>query len=401
VLVEAVPLARLFRHPSKAFFLVHLASALLVALGLDRLAAAGRPWRTLAAGALAAAAPLLAAPVLPSLLPSATRWFLAGFLPPGYTWPDRFEVARVVLSDAAIGGAAVAMVAALALATLAGRLAPGKAVALLAMVVAADLLRTGAGLNPMATVAFYRLSPEMEAVASSVRQAGRTFTCDPESGPGYFRARALQAEHDAWTFAVFMETLTPAFNMNAQVRTAYSRDLTMLVPENRVLAPEQVGARAFPAVVERLRAAGVASVLSLDPLSDPSARLEASVAPARIAPLTVHVYRLAEPLPLRAVAAGRLLASDERPDRLSFVAESERASVLTVRDAWAPGWTATVNGVAAPVLRAEGRYRAIPIPAGTSHVTLAYAPPGLAPALALCAMAALVLGALRAGAFGP
>ena len=64
--VEAFDLARRFRYPSKLFFAVHLAVALLVGLGADALANGARSaWRrlalaALAVGVLAASAPAVA-----------------------------------------------------------------------------------------------------------------------------------------------------------------------------------------------------------------------------------------------------------------------------------------------------------------------------------------------------
>jgi hypothetical protein len=72
----------------------------------------------------------------------------------------------------------------------------------------------------MVTPSFYELSPEMARIAADIRRdGGRAFSCDPESGPAYFRARVHHPDHDVWTFAAFMETLTPAFNMNVAVPT--------------------------------------------------------------------------------------------------------------------------------------------------------------------------------------
>jgi uncharacterized membrane protein YfhO len=63
--------------------------------------------------------------------------------------------------------------------------------------------------------------------------------------------------------------------------------------------------------------------------------------------------------------------------------------VVVVRDAYARGWSARVNDVEAPVLRANGRHRAVSVPAGTSRVVLSYRPPGLTLGLAIAAASAL------------
>jgi hypothetical protein len=433
-IVDAMPFIHAFRHPSKAFFTVHLGVALLAALGLDRMRD-GRGWRAAAAIGLALGGLLASLPALPSLFPGTARWFLAGFLPPSFTWPQRVAVSDLILSDAARGGVLAVLLALVALLVMARRLDPGRAAGAAVVLVAVDLIRTGAGLNPMVTPDFYRLSPEMETLAASLRESGgRVFSCDPESSPAYFRARSVQPEgHDAWTFAVFAESLTPAFNMNARLPSALSRDLTMLVPAERTLAPEDVGPAALASGASRLRAAGVAHVVCLESLTDPSLSWRATFTPRRIAPVSVSVYDLERPLPLRELArhvrtvadraaaleiagapgfqvgggvavegpattaddaSGSLWVVEDTPGRIQIQAETNKASVVVIRDAFAPGWHASVNGAPAPVWRADGRHRAIPIPAGSSRVRAQYDPPGFSAALAVAALAAAATGLL-------
>ena len=287
----------------------------------------------------------------------------------------------------------------------------------------------------MVTPSFYQLSPEMtHATAEIRREGGRVFACDPESGPAYFRARLQRPDHDVWTFTVFMETLTPAFNMDAGVPTAYSRDLTMLVPLERVLAPEEVGSAAFASVAERLREAGVSFVVSPESIDNPALRLREKLTPARIAPMAIHLYDVARPLPLRSVARevhraadrsdavaiasrpgfreagavaveglpqqagdgsdGRVTVRHEGATEIDLEVDTERATVVVLRDAYAPGWSARVDGMEAPVLRADGRHRAVPVPAGRSEVVLRYHPPGLAGGLIIASLSIAILLAL-------
>ncbi len=48
-----------------------------------------------------------------------------------------------------------------------------------------------------------------------------------------------------------------------------------------------------------------------------------------------------------------------------------------------------MDGQAAPVLRANGKHRAVPVPAGRHEVVLRYEPPGLGLGVALTALALL------------
>jgi hypothetical protein len=431
-LLEAVPLLRMFRFPVKAFFMVHACAALLAALGLDVLGRGeARGWRMLAACTLGVGGLLVALQWLPLLAPGGVRWFLRGFLPPSYAWADRLEAGHAITADAAVGGWCALGAGAAALLVLAGRLAPATGAWTATALLVGDLLRTGAGLNPTVTSGFYRLSLEMQAVTAELGSSGgRLFSRDPEYSPAFFRARWQQVFHDVWTFAVYMEMLTPDFNARFGVPTALSRDLTMLVPESRVLSPEEFE-QDTGAILPRLRRAGVTRVISIEPLSHPALARRAIVRPPRIAPLQLHVYALAGAPPLREVArevrragspaqaeallrepaergvvvvegeapaaagvGGRVLGAGGGSDLIALQAEADAPSVVVIRDAWAPGWEASVNGAPAPVLRADGRHRAVPIGPGRSQVELRYHPPGLRLGLAIGALSLGGLGVL-------
>jgi hypothetical protein len=260
------------------------------------------------------------------------------------------------------------------------------------------------------------------------------FTCEPEFQAPFLRVRREQPRgQDAWTFAALAETFTPSHNMDAGVATALSRDRTMLVPVERTLPPSQVGCGEPDAIVDPLRRAGVSHVLSVTPLASPDLRLLASEAPPNIAPVRVLVYALEAPLPLRDVArlvrraadartadamarqpgfqagggvavegdaedvddaSGRIVSALESSDRLELHVETSRPTLLVVRDAFAPGWSASVDGRTVPVLRADGRHRAVAIPAGRSRVVLEYRPPRRLAGLALSLGAAVLLAGL-------
>lgn len=387
--VDALPLLRVFRFPVKAFWAAHLGVALLVALALASLATAAdrRPWRRLAIAAAALGAPLALAPLLPRLLPAATAAFAARFFPPDFAEGLRSALLGRVLADAAVGGAVALAVAGVAALALRGALAPSRATGLAAALVAADLLRGGAGLNPMVTPAFFRPSPALEARLPALREE-RVFTCGLDESPAYRAGRlAHPSDHDVWSFGLLLETLTPATNVPLRVPTALSPDLTMLVPADRVLSPAEASCRDLPAILPRLREAAVRTVVSVDPLVHPDLEPAGLLAEERVAPLAVHAYRLRDPRPRASLSAGgRVVEARFGTNDVSLVVEAQEASALVVRDGWAPGWTARVDGKAAP-LRPSGRHRAVDVPAGRHRVEMAYSPPGLAAALALAGLA--------------
>ncbi len=94
------------------------------------------------------------------------------------------------------------------------------------------------------------------------------------------------------------------------------------------------------------------------------------------------------------VAAGEVHAAREGNDDLELEVTAEGPTVVVVRDGWAAGWKAAVDGRPAPVWRADGRHRAVPIEAGRHHVRLWYEPPGRDRGLVIAAVAATLLAAL-------
>ena len=402
-IVEALPLLRAFRFPTKAFFTVHLAVALLAALGADTLASGRRPaWRWLAIAGLALGGLLTGGLLLPVLAPGFVRYFVAGFFPSDETWPLRERQLAHMLHDAAAGGALALAAAAIAVVVLRGRLRPGLAVVGLAALLAADLLRTGAGLNPMVTASVYRLSPEMTAQLPVLRDGSRLFVCEPVRSRAYWAGRALHPEdHEVWTFETYRETMTPDFNLLARVPTALGEDLTSLVPLPAIPGLD-AGCDRIGMLAGRLQAAGVAHVVSLDPLADPALRERAVVAPSRIAPLSVHIYDVAAPGPGRlalvdaggGAAAGRVALVRESSDAVEIAVEAEAPALVVLRDGYAPGWRAWVDDAPAAVTVAEGHYRAVAVHAGSHRLRLAYQPPGLRAGLGVMALSVCVLALL-------
>jgi hypothetical protein len=74
----------------------------------------------------------------------------------------------------------------------------------------------------------------------------------------------------------------------------------------------------------------------------------------------------------RSWAAVRFLADEAERAELSTTASS--ASLLVLTRTWDPGWTAKIDGVPAPVLRAQIALLALVIPPGEHRVELAYRP---------------------------
>lgn len=399
-LVDALPGLHAFRYPTKAFFTVHFAVAALAAIGLAHLIERGpAAWRRFAALAGLCGIALAGAPLLPRLFPAATRYFLAGFCPPEYSSSLREAVGAFITRDAAAGGLVLLAIGGLAALVSAERFGPSAAAAASAALIAADLLRAGGGLNPSVTRGFFELSAETARFVAEVReQGGRVFSCAVDSSRSYLEARLRRGiDHESLTFAAFQETLTPDFNVSFGVRSALSIDRTMLVPESRIASPEEATCRDFPALLPRLRAAAVTHVLSLDALEHDSLEALGVLEPARIAPLRIHVYALHEPAPYVELvgASGRAARLVDKPGDLELEVVAERASRLVVREAFAAGWSAQIDGRPSPLSVADGGHCSLAVPEGTSRVRLRYRAPGALPGASISGGALLLcLGAL-------
>jgi len=405
--VESLPPLRKFRFPTKAFFVVHTCLALLAAVGVDALRA-GRGWRWLAGSGLAVGTGLALSPALPALAPGWADWFTAGCFPDRIPAADRPALLDLILADAARGGFFALAGAGLALGVGRGLLPARVGRLALAGLVAADLLRAGAGLNPAVDPGFFDLSPEMKPVAERIRtERGRVFTCDVVGSEAYFRAREASPErHERLTFGLLRDTLSPDWNVLAGVATGMSTDRTMLVPEARVLSFDEARCREPGPLLPRLRLAGITHVVSLDPLTHPDLIPWTTVSPARLRPMRIFVYRLEGSLAFAEVVGreppervGRVDALSRTAGRILVALQADAPGAVVVREAFAPGWSARLNGRPAPVVRADGRHLAVAVPPGESSVEFAYRPPGLQAGVWLAAAAGLaVLGLLLPGA---
>jgi Bacterial membrane protein YfhO len=91
-----------------------------------------------------------------------------------------------------------------------------------------------------------------------------------------------------------------------------------------------------------------------------------------------------------------------RANSLAFHYQAPSAGWLMITDRWATGWQATVNGVAAPILRADFIFRAVHVNLGPNTIEMRYKPKYFAFTLALswgtlAALAALQLRRTRHG----
>lgn len=428
-LIAEVPLVRSLRYPSKALLLPLMGLCLLGGLGFDRLLQDRRAARSAAMvlGGLAALAATVAAAVAAAPA-SLVRWSEVA----PEMWP--------LLMQAAIRDAgAVALLAAtgigVALAVAAGRLGAGIGASVLAAAMIADLARAGAGLNPRVPATYFDLLPETQSLGLDAGHH-RVFAFGVEQSPAF--ARFYAERRPGLTLAslfVFQQALVPFGNTLQRIDVAEGTDPQLAVPRGRELSPPYFAPDRVADLLPWMRNAAVTHVVSLDPVRHPALVPRARV-PLGPPNVDLFVYQLAVTAPRVSVVcrarvvptnsaalaapyeAGFDLAADvaieeadprrgeaactsghvrtltTTPTETVFQVEADGAALLVVRESYARGWMASVDGRPARVLRANGKHRAVALPGGRHELRLRYEAPGLAGGLAVTLFSALAAAGL-------
>ncbi|MHB1133042.1 MAG: oligosaccharide flippase family protein [Chloroflexota bacterium] len=106
-------------------------------------------------------------------------------------------------------------------------------------------------------------------------------------------------------------------------------------------------------------------------------------------------------LPATPPAGSRALVADYRPTKVTVAAEMAADGLLVLADTYFPGWKALVDGEPAEILRADGNFRAVYLPAGRHEVVFSYRPDSfftggmLSLAAGVALLLALVMAAWR------
>jgi hypothetical protein len=74
----------------------------------------------------------------------------------------------------------------------------------------------------------------------------------------------------------------------------------------------------------------------------------------------------------RADPQARLLSSTITAEKCAFQTQAEIATMLVLAQGWYHCWQASLDGVAFPLVRANGGFQAIEVPAGSHEVLLEY-----------------------------
>jgi hypothetical protein len=387
--LRAVPPLDRIRYAGKGLVWTAFSLAMLSGLGLDalRFAPSGARRRAvyglLAVGALAAAAvaPLPYAVRLACAIGSAAVGLLALFGGrPGA------PVRGAVLA----GTAAAALVAALALGLSdVPRFAPEEAIR-----------KCPPGVEPLARVAGRIVTPPMGELAAWAL------------GDGNFGAAALNRQREAVLGYTNLTCKVPTVRTAAPMPTAAAAAIeSSLEGAQEAFAAGAASGRAlwtpFPPARLPSRKVGEFFRAPLAPYRPRlsfvrSYRVEADPARAwqRVASgdvdLTREVLldRRPDPEPARGEGATPLLLArlaEDRPEEVVAELTSSNPGLLVLTDLHYPGWIAESDGKRLPILRADGWFRAVALPAGTHRVVFRYRPVAFYAGSALSAAALLTI----------
>ena len=400
--------AGVVRYPSKALLLPYMALTILAGLGADQLFR-GNGWspfgRTCLALAALATVPLALLVFTPEALQVVTGIPVQGFPAVRLELMTGFAFATLL---AVVGAGVFASVSRLFVSPTLGAL-------LVAGILVLDLVRAHRGMNPQADPSFFRLLPELAGHGLADLRGGRVFSYPLDSSPAFTRYLATgPANPRLAAFFVNRQLQAPYLNVIDGMRAPEGRDLTSFVPRPPELRAEDYEPANVGRIVPWLRQAGVVRILSVDALEHEDLRLRDTV-PVGPPGLLVRAYDLRDPAPLAYVACGvrparsrqealgeplrpgfdlrREASVEERvaaecrtaelstvltlPAERRFRVQTDGPGLLVERESFASGWRATVDGRPAPVLRANGKHRAVPVPAGDHAIVLRYVAPGL------------------------
>lgn len=367
------PPARFFRYAEKHLLLLVLALTPLVAAGVDAALAAPRRlvgWGFGIAGVVAAVGAMLAA-----------------------TWTTAPDAGFALLRSAAV---LIGVTCVLALVSR-QRVTAAVGGALIVLVGAADLV--GAGVRVIYTAPSWIFTRPSRVVRHVTRDRvghAPVRVLRPPDTQGTVRAISPEAYWDALipNAGTWLGVAHVASYETAQVSewgpltAALRRDplrLWRLTGARFTLQPTSALRGVPPAwVVGSLRQHG----LSLLRVEDPAPRVylaRRSVAAGShaeaIAALSSASFDVSRDVAVEGgtsgVAAGRCALVRDAVETLTLRCDSPAGGWAVVTDAFAEGWTATVQGAPARLHRANAIHRAVWVPAGNLEVVMRYAPRGL------------------------
>lgn len=125
--------------------------------------------------------------------------------------------------------------------------------------------------------------------------------------------------------------------------------------------------------------------------ADPQAALARITAPDFDAQTTVLLDPLPEALEVGVDPKAETRIEVDQPEHVAIRTRGASPAVLVLNDSLYPGWEATLDGVAVPLLRANTAFRAVAVPAGEHIVEMRYRPFSFRLGLGLAAVTSFLL----------
>ena len=403
-------LGHVLRTPVKHLLLTDLALCLLIGAGLDRAAVVPRRRRHVFWLLPGAAVTAMGAALL--LWPATVSGAVGAWMPAAL-----FARARVVMvsqwPEAFLVSGSLALGIGLVL-SRARRLAP-----LCGLLVVIDLAASNVALFRTAPQSFYQLRPDVRELVASAAAHGRYrfFSPGAVNTPSLRWSRdVVLRSSDVPLFGVERQGLYARTNLLDGVEAALDEDRVGWAPEGATLAPPERRPSRLVRHAFEMRLANVRWILSFAELPEGLGR---ELGRAKLAELRdpLRLYELAGALPRafwvpgaevvasqaeveRRVAAGDfdplrvVLLTEPPPERPGTTTEPsppplvfERPDPQTVRvhgvtppgfvvvlEGYHAAWRVTAPSGALPLLRADGRYWAVPTPGGPIEITARYRP---------------------------
>ncbi|MGH9866826.1 MAG: YfhO family protein, partial [Candidatus Polarisedimenticolia bacterium] len=438
MLWQAAPPLQSVRYPVKYALLLAWSVALLAARGYDHLAGReSRPrLRTAIAGSLAAGCA--------SLVVWGTGLF-------GWTAHVAARAARAAAAPEHAGAIAARMdgalleaglVVAVLVAVILARVRPVSRIAL-AVIPVGMLMASGVKVNPVAPAGFYTQPPAL-LMTLQASGGGRLWAAPRPAGFAYRTPAGDEADSLVWGFLWDRMTLRNATAFPLGVSFAFDRgnerlDILPGAALGRDMTERARDEGISPGDLRLLSVGGVDRVLvygASAPLGVPEVgRLEGrSNMPVRLLavpgavpraravtrfevqpetdralkrlqdpefdPFTTVILEQDVPAPASDAAHVSVLTAaahivQESPTKVRIRASLPRPGHVVLADTWYPGWMARVDGRSAPVVRADGMFRAVPVAPGEHEIVFSYEPASVRSGLMVSA-AALVLAGLLA-----
>jgi len=298
---------------------------------------------------------------------------------------------------------------------------------LLVILVVGDLVWYGRDVNPLAPPEMLASRPE---VVRRLPAHSRTLAT-PHWSREWFARQVVRGPRDwewQWNWALgLQEVLWPPTGARWGLSGSYDGDFTGLAPplssNLTMILNRSIGT---PLGLRLLQVGGVEYVISLEPwpgLESAGEFQSVFASPVRLfaVPRTLprayvvgNVRLAGEPdsvyligdsgfdpsrevilppgmvvPPLDAAFRGEVRMLWRRADGLGLTTDTSAPGYVVVLDTYYPGWTATVDGTPADVLRANVMFRAVAVPAGKHTVTLKYRPASVVWGLSVSAVSVI------------